>query len=677
MTAPENKMAIIEIARRMAELGALDKALEAYVLSLRQEMTTVEERLEAACAILQFGGDYKIAYDTFLALYSEGIYKDDILSILNGAFYEPNVKEQEKQYKKNCKLLKNYPYLFRKDFVPFEELPMRLYPYDDNGVLPFRVAEERFDIYTNVNDPQITCNFFRDLSKPVLAKDVFSQYELEYLRDNVRRSDWVGYENHIYLHYSDWDEFCAWLQVLDWKPLLEDEKFVILIGEEEALYPIDFKERFGIDYSQYPVKPFHIREINKVIWHTQLSAHNGGDFFNEIFHEHPNLIVDTSLIFSTMPEVLEFLRVPAEEIRDSKGTKGWSDDMTSVFSPVVLEQLSSLQNITMKDAMVAFYLGRADTAGHLDRTARIVPALFFQPHFHRVETEWKLYDGAIAVINEAEKELRESGLLDEFRYIKTFTPLRRPTTSYAATVRYNWRQFVKRLLLAETERIDSMGLQFMDDALMRRIFNRSFMVALGDRLFADSRVVRFEDAKLEPKATFTALAEFLDLPYTESMTYCSDATGRDPHGIGFDAARVYRVYERFCDNSERRLLEYLLRDVYETYGYSYEQYDGEPMTGEQIDDLLGQCTYLFWYVAESWKRNRDQIGRQLSMEGEELNKYIADSFAEVCNAYRDQRKQIIRVLCKNPVFCNEMGERLALMKQLALDPALMENPLYH
>lgn len=26
-----------------------------------------------------------------------------------------------------------------------------------------------------------------------------------------------------------------------------------------------------------------------MIWHTQLAAHNGGDFFNEIFYGHPNL----------------------------------------------------------------------------------------------------------------------------------------------------------------------------------------------------------------------------------------------------------------------------------------------------------------------------------------------------------------------------------------------------
>ena len=46
----------------------------------------------------------------------------------------------------------------------------------------------------------------------MLAADVYSQYELEYLRDNVRKSEWVGRENHVYLHYTDWGTFCAYLQ---------------------------------------------------------------------------------------------------------------------------------------------------------------------------------------------------------------------------------------------------------------------------------------------------------------------------------------------------------------------------------------------------------------------------------------------------------------------------------
>ena len=73
-------------------------------------------------------------------------------------------------------------------------------------------------------------------------------------------------------------------------------------------YPIDFKERFGIDYSQYPIKPIGVREINRLIWHTQLSSHNGGDFFNEIFYGHPNLLAYDSVMFEDTLQKIEEIK---------------------------------------------------------------------------------------------------------------------------------------------------------------------------------------------------------------------------------------------------------------------------------------------------------------------------------------------------------------------------------
>ncbi|MFQ7450349.1 MAG: hypothetical protein ACLRNQ_01735 [Flavonifractor plautii] len=50
------------------------------------------------------------------------------------------------------------------------------------------------------------------------------------------------------------------------------------------------------------------------------------------------------------------------------------------------------------------------------------------------------------------------------------------------------------------------------DELTERVLNRNYMVDWQDRLFQDSVLVRFEDGKLNPKATFTALAAFWTYP---------------------------------------------------------------------------------------------------------------------------------------------------------------------
>ena len=304
-------MNTLEIARKFAALGETNEACKAYKLALN-ECQNKEPATEFECAlhILQFGcgEDYKISYTCLRDLYNQGFAQDDILAIMDEAFYQPNVKRLQKRYEKNCKLLSKYPYIFRKDFLAFDELPIIFFPYDDNQYTPYDVKEQHFREYVNFQHPVISRNFFKDLEKPILAADVFSQYELEYLNDNVRKSEWVARENHIYLHYTSWPVFCAYLQCLDLQALLKDKKIVFLIEDEIEQYPIDFKERFGIDYSKNEVKPIGVREINRLIWHTQLSAHNGGDFFNEIFDAHPNLLVVQSVMFDTIEDAINRYR---------------------------------------------------------------------------------------------------------------------------------------------------------------------------------------------------------------------------------------------------------------------------------------------------------------------------------------------------------------------------------
>ena len=161
------------------------------------------------------GGNYRIAYTQFVQLYHEGQFQEECLNVMTQAFYQPNVKLMKSRYEKNCAALAKYPYLFRRDFPKFEELLLRFYPFDDNGYLPFKPEQQEFGGYVNYNDPVVSRNFFKDLENPILAQDVYSQYELEYLYDNVRLSEDIGRENHLYLHYTSWEVFCAHLQVLN------------------------------------------------------------------------------------------------------------------------------------------------------------------------------------------------------------------------------------------------------------------------------------------------------------------------------------------------------------------------------------------------------------------------------------------------------------------------------
>lgn len=374
-------MEAIEIARKLAALGSTEDACDAYSLVIHQKEDPAAE-LEAAAYILQSGGNYKVSYTCFLDLYQRGHFREEIFPLVTKVFYEPNIKMMQGRYERNCKLLKKYPYLFRKDFLPFEELPIRFYPYDDShGYVPFYREQQTFGDYVNFKNPVISRNFFKDLENPVLAEDVTSQYELEYLRDNVRKSEYVGRENHVYLHYTDWSVFCSYLQCLNMRPLLEEEKLVFLIEDERSLYPIDFKARFGIDYSQYSIKLVGIQEITRLIWHTQLSTHNGGDFFNEVFDNHPNLLVLPSIMMSNAVENVKVLR-------DTLASAGSVKQAIQVFKewadPQHAEEIYRMKNRTDKDFMVLMYLQNKMATAGLDPASRIVPAVFFQPHFSNI-----------------------------------------------------------------------------------------------------------------------------------------------------------------------------------------------------------------------------------------------------------------------------------------------------
>lgn len=678
-------MEAIQIARRLAELNRSKDACQAYAVALHAGGLAPEEELGAASYILQHGGDYKVSYTCFRDLYNRGYFQEECLGLMTAAFYEPNIKMLQTRYEKNCKLLEKYPYIFRRDFLSFEDLPIRFYPFDDRSFIPFYPDEERFGDHKNFNFPRVTRNFFKNLDNPILADDVYSQYELEYLNDNVRKSEYVARENHIYLHYTDWAEFCANLQCLNLRPLLKDEKIVFLIGDEVEQYPIDFKERYGIDYSQHPLKPLSIREVNRIIWHTQLSTHNGGDFFNEIFDDHPNLLALTSIMFDNVEEIISDWRKTLSRVKSSKEREKELTNAYNKKSAYVIQELCRMQEPSDKDIFVAFYMSDARITRPLDPAARIAPAVFFQPHFSNIVYGLRMdeKDNTILTSEEYTKTV-SSPIFRGFKYIKTFTPMRRFTTSHGATVKFMYNTAQEEEAAKARGEVKSSVVHVVADAVSQRVLNRSFMIDWQDRLYQDSVLVRFEDAKLNPKATFTALAAFLDIPYTESMDYCSEfGVPRDYGGYiagGFDTAPVYKSYDEFVNDSERKYIEYFLRDAYEYYGYSFHYYDGQPITIEQIDALSEDFSTIDHYMRETWIRLYQTAEVSLNGEkvDEEIQKQVQENLLEgQMNAFRENRKNNSRILMRGLRFLNRNGQPLHMMPMLELDPELLENPIYH
>ena len=669
-------MEAIEIARKLASLGSAAEAQDAYGLVIHQSGNPAE-KLEAAVYILHSGGNYKVSYTCFRDLYNQGHFQEQILPLMAGAFYEPNVKELESRYQQNCRLLKKYPYLFRKDFLPFEQLPILFFPYDENGYVPFFPDRRRFGDYINFKNPVVSRNFFRDLEKPILADDVYSQYELEYLNDNVRRSEYIGRENHVYLHYADWGIFCAHLQCLDLHRLLKDEKLIFLIGGDIQRYPIDFKAEYGIDYSRCPLKPVGVREINRLIWHTQLSAHNGGDFFNEVFDAHPNMLVLSSIMMEELTGSIDAMKEKMDRAKSLREALELFPDWPAAR----VEELYRIKGRQEKDFAAAVFLENPISSAGQDWSSRIAPAVFLQPHFPRIVYNLYVERGSGRTVLESEdyETVQNMPLFRQFKYIKTFTPMRRFTTSYCGSMRFIYYN----VKTGGTISRDTNCQNVVSDMISEYIANRSFMADPEDRLYQDSILVRFEDAKLNPLATFTALAAFLDVPYAESMTRCTEG-GKDfctPGNVkGFDTASVYRTYDEFANNSERCFIEYFLRDAYAYYGYDFQYYDGKPMSVEQVKELLKGFDVMDSYMRKTWKlvfavaKVTHSGGTAENSLEETVQQQMLDHYmGEVLT----NRENTVDILMENLYFIGKNGQPLHMMPKLELDPALLEQPLYH
>lgn len=675
-------MKAIEIAQRLAQLNETESALKAYKIALQEEPDPTI-KMEAAVYILQYGkdDDYKISYTMFHDLYNQGIFRENIMEIMNEAFYEPNVKLMKAHYRKNCALLEKYPYIFRKDFLKFEDLPIKFYPFDDTSYTPYYPDEERFGEYIDFKDTVIKHHFFKDLDNPILAGDIFSQYELEYLRDNVRRSEDVARENHIYLHYTSWAEFCAYLPCLNMKPLLEEQKIVFLFEDEISQYPIDFKERFNIDYSKYTLQPVRIREVTRMIWHTQLSSHNGGDFFNEIFDAHPNLLAMPSIMMSNILETIEDIKKALRQIPDLATAMHAFEDWNNTR---VTEELYLNRSRTDRDILVAMFMQREDYNGALDKESRIVPALFFQPHFSNIVYKLNVNSktNLTTLYSDVYERVRKLPLFQNFKYIKTFTPMRRFTTSHGATVRF--MDIMAGYANAQLETDRNKAITVISDAVFERVLNRSFMIDPGDRLYHDSVIVRLEDGKLNPRATFTALAAFVDLPYTESMTFCSENGNPRNYGgaltDGFDPAPIYRTYDKFVNDSERKFIEYFLRDAYAFYGYDFHYYDGSEVKKEQAEKWISEFYTMNFYMEKTWKLVYQTA--KITQQGKPVDEKVEEKVQKqlLDNNMKETEKNRIKnldVLMRGLRFINKDGQPLRMTPMLELDPALLEQPLYH
>ena len=143
---------------------------------------------------------------------------------------------------------------------------------------------------------------------------------------------------------------------------------------------------------------------------------------------------------------------------------------------------------------------------------------------------------------------------------------------------------------------------------------------------------------------------------------------------------MYKTYDEFANESERYFIEYFLRDAYEYYGYDFQYYDGQPVDEAKAEELIRNFSTINGYMSKTWikvfrEAEVSQDGERVAAEVEE--KVQENLLKDYIKKYDKNRLQNVRILLEGLEFVNRNGQPLHMMPRLELDPALLENPIYH
>lgn len=526
------------------------------------------------------------AFMAFSESYNRGEHCEEILEILSEGYYLPNKQEMDQLYEKNVARLLEYPFILKCQFETDLELSTQLYPVDDGVYRSYDVAKKAFGNLYQIEIAHTVPYYFKALDKPLLIENEFNVHNLRFLKDNVRASEDYGGDNHIYLHYDSFDEFCILLYAIEWSELLEGQKFVFLFGEErQQYYPMDFKKLFGIDYALAEATPIRIDEVQRIILEMQVLPNSGNAFLQQILDWHPNLLTmaysmtEFGLFYEEVLKGRDFEQI-IERINECLSQKEYNKIQTlflifggyqqerdyihdfGQFLNALYPYYPSQAVLSKKQWFIAFYLAYADMMGRDFKNERIVPALFYGIHFWYISP---------AICYDAIKDV-----LEEFPYYLRIGSIRDPIAAMAGNI----NMLKNNDALNKIPYFPNLTNWLLDG---EAVFEKYF----PDR--ESEYLVRFEDLKLNTKATLAALAEAFNIPLSHTMfetTSCGEEAAEFRGTSGFDPKPIYKKRREFLNDFDRFRLELVSWKHYEPFGYKPKLYDGMRYTDGDVRKML-------------------------------------------------------------------------------------------
>lgn len=557
---------------------------------------------------------------------------DNLIGDLRKCFFEPNEAQMCQNYLNNAKFLKEYPYIFTKDFTEPAENRYILFPLDEKLYFYYDKQANKM-LRMEVNSNIETKYFFQNLDEPLFVPNEFNEFNLNFLNDNVRDSNDFAGDNHIYLWFENADLFSLLMYYIDFKPLFAREKFVVLIGEERNKYPIDFKREFGIDYSELSPKEIELDEIKRFVFGWKMINEAGTSFLANIMDFHPDLLTIPDNRITRFPEFYRanlMGKTVQNAIRDLKNMSDKNEkkaflvrlisrkcDEGSLDNPEAVNIVKSAQFLdkmlellkgktfpTPKEWLASIYLAFSLCFGRTFAGNRIVPAIFDYPHtdyYYIGNSNRQALDFCFSIAF-------------EFPYYRSIVIMRDPLTYSANVIRY--------MSTTHPDALNDKGEVQLDPFYcfaFAAFFPKDFYFPIEHPMYAYSAAIRLEDLKLNTKAALTTLGEFLDIPVTESLfhtTWCGvervDVDTLYKPISGFDPATIYEAHTDILSVFDKYRIEMALVPLYKAFGYEPIYYDGQDFTFEQKVALM-ELPFLCESIKTVVPVQQKQASRQAGM----------------------------------------------------------------
>lgn len=155
-------------------------------------------------------------------------------------YFSARLPLMQRLFDKNLKLIKNYEYIYDKDFITIDKNPNRCYIVENHLIYLYIAKDYKF-LKIDISSKQEVNDILKTVQKDFYICNAFNLGIVQELYAKIQQNYTYGHhilsyntkkQNYLYLHYDNIDEFSLLMCVYDFAFLKKFNKVVFLMGDD-------------------------------------------------------------------------------------------------------------------------------------------------------------------------------------------------------------------------------------------------------------------------------------------------------------------------------------------------------------------------------------------------------------------------------------------------------------